>query len=600
MRTYGVWRLYKKSLGDLWHYKWPFFMYQIFSKAITGILLLPIMSIIVNRLMSNKGFGAVTNGTVARFFFSPQGLLAIIVTLLLSIVVILMELGGLIIISANAYYNRPVSILGVFTFSLSKFKNMLGVGSLILLLFFLIISPWLGFNIHTSIISQLSIPGFIMDYIKNNNILDILLKILTVCLFGLGIFLLFSLHFVVLKNQKSFKAIKSSITTVRKNFIHLLRFIIVSLVLNVLTLIVVIALVMFVVYITLTLSSDLSGELFVVTLVSSSFLLFLLGASLILTPLQVHQLTYYYYNLNGGSTEDYVGGWSKGQKAKRKHNLLLLTGAILGVFAAIIIGLSVIVVWSDVYYDMDITAHRGSSMIAPENSLSAIEAAIENGADFVEIDVQETKEGDIVLTHDTNLSRVTGEDVNIYDLTVEQVQQLDAGSWFSSEYAGEKIPTLREVIELTRGKIRLNIELKSHDYSDNLVKNTLAIIKEEGILRSCVVTSLEYDLLQEMESLDYRVRTGYIMYVAIGDLSTINTDFYSIEASSLTDRFVEKAHDIGREVHVWTVNDTKKLEDYLSTGVDNIITDYDADMKKELQSINEFNVFIQEIVSEIF
>ena len=110
--------------------------------------------------------------------------------------------------------------------------------------------------------------------------------------------------------------------------------------------------------------------------------------------------------------------------------------------------------------DMEITAHRGGARKAPENTISALEYSIECGADFAEIDVQETKDGELILLHDDSLKRTAGVSKNVWEMNLAQIRKLDAGTSFHKRFRGEKIPTLEEVLKFCKGKLDLNIEIK--------------------------------------------------------------------------------------------------------------------------------------------
>jgi len=146
-----------------------------------------------------------------------------------------------------------------------------------------------------------------------------------------------------------------------------------------------------------------------------------------------------------------------------------------------------------------VTAHRGSSKLAPENTLSAVRRAIEDGADFAEIDVQETADGVVVLFHDTDLMRIAGLKKNIWQVTYPEIKSLDVGSWFSKDYIGERIPTLVETIELARDKIKLNIELKFNGHEKQLVTNVVKIIEDHQFKSRCVISSLNFAGLQQVK-----------------------------------------------------------------------------------------------------
>jgi glycerophosphoryl diester phosphodiesterase len=220
-----------------------------------------------------------------------------------------------------------------------------------------------------------------------------------------------------------------------------------------------------------------------------------------------------------------------------------------------------------------VTAHRGHSLAAPENTLSAIRKAIESGADYAEVDVQPTADGVVVLMHDRDLKRVAGVPQRVDELPYDEVGKLDVGSWFNSAFAAERVPTLAEVINLSRGRIKLNIELKSVGPDQRLVQEVTRLVREQDYASDCLVTSLNYDSLLEVKEHNPRLRTGLIVAHALGDVSRLEVDALSVRAGDLSDKVVRAAHRRGREVHVWTVNEPREMARLMKRGVDNIITD---------------------------
>ena len=221
-----------------------------------------------------------------------------------------------------------------------------------------------------------------------------------------------------------------------------------------------------------------------------------------------------------------------------------------------------------------ITAHRGSSSGAPENTMAALEKAVEEMADRAEIDVQETADGVIVLCHDTSLKRVAGVNKKVSDLTLEQIKKLDVGSWFSSEYQGEQIPTLEEVMEYAKGKIDLNIEIKNLGNSSGLPEKVIELVEKHEMQEQCVITSTNRFYLKRVKAVNPEIRTGYIISAAYGNFySDEFIDLISIRSSFVTERMIESAHEAGKAVHTWTVNGKVEMERLKQLGVDDMITD---------------------------
>ena len=165
---------------------------------------------------------------------------------------------------------------------------------------------------------------------------------------------------------------------------------------------------------------------------------------------------------------------------------------------------------------------------------------MEENADWIELDVQLTSDGVPVILHDSNLNRVTGVNKNIWEVTYSDIKDLDCGSWFSSEFAGEKIPTLEEVLDFAKKKhIKLNIELKPTGHEKDFEKIVIDTINERSYKNSCVVTSQEYNTLEKIKEYDEEIKTIYVMSIAFGDITKLTAaDGFSVEASFITSRLV--------------------------------------------------------------
>jgi glycerophosphoryl diester phosphodiesterase len=236
---------------------------------------------------------------------------------------------------------------------------------------------------------------------------------------------------------------------------------------------------------------------------------------------------------------------------------------------------------------VEVTAHRGDARAAPENTLSAIQKAIDAGADWAEIDVQLTRDGEVILLHDDDLRRMTGEPRRPGELTLAQVQHLRLRRRFGQEFASERIPTLRQVIALARGRIKLNIELKFTGHDRTLARRVADLIRDEEFEDHCFVASLNYGGLLEAKQSNPRLRTAVIVTAALGDISQLEVDVLSVNARLATDGLIRTAHWLGKEVHVWTVNDRKRMRRLIERGADNIITDDPGQCREVIEEREE-------------
>lgn len=263
-----------------------------------------------------------------------------------------------------------------------------------------------------------------------------------------------------------------------------------------------------------------------------------------------------------------------------KVNYRLAAGAVglaagIGAFLIYDMVYNGIALANHLWTEIGVTAHRGSSMDAPENTLEAVEIAIEQMADYAEIDVQLSADGVVILMHDSSLKRVARVNRRVSSMTWDELQQVDVGSWFSKEFEETRIPSLEQVMEASKGRINLNIELKNIGPDTKLASQVVQLIEDFEMEEQCVITSTRLGYLKFVKELNPHIRTGYIVSAAYGDYySGDEIDFISLRASFVTPRLVEAVHELGKGVHAWTVNSKSELERMRMLGVDNVITDY--------------------------
>ena len=235
-----------------------------------------------------------------------------------------------------------------------------------------------------------------------------------------------------------------------------------------------------------------------------------------------------------------------------------------------------------------ITGHRGAAGLAPENTLASIRKAISFNVDRIEIDVQQTADGVVVVRHDETLDRTTDGKGLIKDKTFSEVKELDAGSSFSSAFKGEKIPSLEEALQTVNGQCDLVIEIKKgDDYYPNIVENTIELIKKYNARDWCIIHSFNIDVLVRANQLMpdlrlhrlwvYKFRGLPLIYDGSFEWMDIEKhpylEEYSIMYSFANQGIINQLHEHGKKVNVWTVDDKKHINRLINLGVDGIITD---------------------------
>lgn len=249
----------------------------------------------------------------------------------------------------------------------------------------------------------------------------------------------------------------------------------------------------------------------------------------------------------------------------------------------------------------EIVAHRGNSSVAPENTLISVQSAIDALADRTEIDVQLSKDNIPVLMHDTTLKRTCNINGKVSDYYFEDLINMDAGIWYSKRFANEKIPSLEDVISLSKDKINLMIELKATKGREDLYATAVIdLIHKYEVAQQVIVASFSLDMLEEIKKLDKGIVTCLITRVAYGPLYKHEAiDIVSINSSFAGSRTLESFDNTGYPLYVWTVNNKREITNMKDLKVSGIITDYPIEARKQLYQ-DSVPSFIGQLVDNYF
>jgi glycerophosphoryl diester phosphodiesterase len=295
-----------------------------------------------------------------------------------------------------------------------------------------------------------------------------------------------------------------------------------------------------------------------------------------------------------GALARILSGYYGAQPRLQPDGTRLLTRNRVLIGGAVLIGVTVVLgamLVSRVQLDneVEIIAHRGAAGARPENTLASVRKAVEDGADWVEIDVQETADGEIVVMHDSDFMKLAGVDLKIWDASLEDLQDIDIGSWFAADYAQERTPKLSDVLEVVRGKSKLLIELKYYGHDVDLESRTIALVEAAGMVDQVATMSLKYPAVQKMKALRPGWPAGVLAATAIGNLAGLDADFIAVNAAMAGPRLLREVHKQGKKLYVWTVNDPLSMSAMMSIGVDGIITDEPALARSVLRERAELN-----------
>ncbi|MGJ8585513.1 MAG: glycerophosphodiester phosphodiesterase family protein [Marinosulfonomonas sp.] len=279
--------------------------------------------------------------------------------------------------------------------------------------------------------------------------------------------------------------------------------------------------------------------------------------------------------------------------SRNRAALKISTPIWLGAACALIIGGFVVGgnVLSKIGEDqtVEIIAHRGAAGAKPENTMAAVNKAIEDKTDWVEIDVQETADDAIVVAHDSDFMKTAGNPLKVWDATLPDLAKIDIGSWYGPEYSDERTPLLRDVLLAAKGKAKVLIELKYYGHDKDLENHVAALVEETGMTDSIAIMSLKYGAVQKMQKIRPGWTTGVLAATAVGNLSGLDADFLAVNTGQVSLNLIKKAHDSGKKVYAWTVNDPLTMSRMISMGVDGLITDEPALARHVIAQRNELN-----------
>ncbi|MGG3914251.1 glycerophosphodiester phosphodiesterase [Rossellomorea vietnamensis] len=229
-------------------------------------------------------------------------------------------------------------------------------------------------------------------------------------------------------------------------------------------------------------------------------------------------------------------------------------------------------------------AHRGAAAYAPENTIASYDLAVDMKADYIEIDVQRSKDGELVVIHDTSVDRTTDGSGKVGDLTLEEMKSLDAGSWKGEQFTGEKIPTFEEVLDRYHGKVGILIEMKSPELYPGIEEQVADALKERHLdtpqNEKIILQSFNFDSMKKMDQLLPKVPVGVLAWSqsqatpqALNEISTY-AEWFNPSYGIVTEQVVEDVHSLDMQIGSWTVRSHEAADFLFDMDVDAIITDY--------------------------
>ena len=547
------------------------------------VVLTPLSAILVRMLVLLSGDPALSDQDIVLFVLSPTGFLALLVLVAVLSFIVFLEYAALVTAAWLVEKDRPAPVGGILMFLAASAPRVFGLAIWIFLRVLLFSLPFLAMlaGIYLALLGEFDINYYLA---AKPGEWYTALALAVVVLAGWAAMVLylmsgwiFSLPLLLLGDVGPKPAITTSVEACKGRRIDILRAVLGWVLFSLALLLAASLLTALVSWLLMpSQTASLNHLLVSLSLASLFSLLVSILATFIITALMALLILKLFHAFGLSRMVD-SGVYARIGSARKPP----IGGKAVGIISALAAFVAVIVVFGSVNQlrfeaETEVMAHRGASAAAPENTLAAIRGAIESGAQWVEIDVQEAADGDIVVIHDSDLKKVGGVPMVVADSTVRELKWVEVGSWFDLSFNQERIPTLREVLDLCKDRIGVNIELKYYGSETRLEQSVAEIVDAAGMTEQVMAMSLSLPGARKMKSLRPDWKVGLLSSVSLGDLGKLDVDFLALNARVATRPLVRRLHAQGKQVFAWTVNDAVGISAMAGRGVDAIITDEPA------------------------
>ena len=538
----------------------------------------PLVTWVARRIVQSSGDPVISNFDIAAFLLSPTGAAFVIVVAALTVSLLLGEFAGLSWIAGHALAKRRVTVVGTIALVLRKLPRLIGLSARVFVRLVLLAAPFVA---GAGLVWLTTLAGHDINYYLADRppewrralliagILGALLVLLAAWLLARW---LYAVPALVLEDTPPRRALADSTRATRGRLLRIVALLVVWWLL-------VTAAAVAITWVCRQMSDaglDWAGidarrvlplvALFVTVSLVGGFLysgVHLTGHQFLVTRMYAEQVD--------------PARWralaSPDAVLANPRRLALPAIVVVVLLLVSALGLAWLAASRVPDAEVAITAHRGASLAAPENTLAAFRAAMDAGATYAELDVQHTRDGEIVVLHDGDLLRMADDARKLADLSAADVATIDVGRKRDVSFAGEHVPRLEEVIDLVRGRMKLNVELKYNVPDPSLARDVVELLRRAAFLDDAVITSLDYAAIKQVEEIEPRLRTGHIVTAAVGNVTRTDADFLSLNSAQAKPSLIRQAHAAGKEIHVWTVNTPEVMVRMIERGVDNIITD---------------------------
>ena len=608
MKKTGFLRLFIRSLPEIW-----------FCQVVIGAILWFPMSVLntVITTIATSGDFAVTTANI-RSFLSPRALEMLVCSFLLVLLLLVGEIFAPIYLSEAIQKQEKSGVFSIIKKSIKAVPCFFTPSGFLILMYILFVSPLLGLSFSLSMTEKLYVPRFITEVIDKNMTYSVLYSAVLFVLGLLGIIHIFVFHGILIDGERPWDAMRRS----RQYFAKHWKTILIAIIQITLAIRVLYAVQAFVFddlpqrYLDSISSEMPRGTIFnileVQTLTDDDITLLLYRS---LCILQVY-LSQYVFNIflaisSCGTfmvlTRLYLRfrREEEGQayepekydlKPKDARHVILTLLAFLVPVLLVCLSVFMAVFFNQVFPEREktaVVAHRTGGCLASENSLEGLDEAASHGCYGGETDIQRTKDRHYIINHDNDFARLTGDPHKPSELSLEEIKQLKIRDTTGN---GQllAVPTLEELLDHGKGKVKLFLELKGESADRDMVEDVVRAVKERDMVEDVVLISLNYDVIDYAERKYPEMETGVLIFGSMGDVAKLNCDMIIMEEEmAAVVSTIRSIHDAGKKAGVWTVNTRRAMTRFLDSEVDFVITDdilMAIDVQKVLDERTDYDV----------
>ena len=552
----SYWQELKGAFYLIWRNKWSFIAIGILLQFVVGIGAAT-LSWLFQLAVLLAGQANIDKNNLVSVMSHPLSLLALLVFIMVFAFLFMLEMRTLISVIYLSRTDRHLSFKKVLRQSFGRLKDLVGRNLLYFLLYLLLTLPVAGVLIGSTLTDGLFIPTFITGEFEKTTMGSIGLLVVQLTLIYLNLRLIYTVPNLVVEELPFGRALKKSWSMTKRGSFRLLwRILSFEFLLTFLGILLVLGLVFTLMVI------DKEGQYF---WVETIFLVLIRTFLFIFTVLtKVGSL-----GIILDSAWEVPSRSVMRSKGSRKMKGLF---ALTVVFLMVQSGISAFELATlKVNDQIKLIAHRGDVSKGVENSLEALEAAAKGKAAYAEMDILLTKDHQFVVLHDYNLKRLAGVDKDVKDMTLAEVQGLK----IQQDGHTSHIPSFEEYVKRAKElKMKLLVELKPHGTEpENYVDLFVQKMRDLGIEKDYPAMSLDLSVMEKVEKKAPEIKTGYVIPIQFGRFENNLVDFFAIEDFSYQEELVTQAHEMKKELYVWTINDKQKLTKYLQQPIDGLITD---------------------------